>query len=177
MPGHPLSPIASRKFRGCRTSLLHQTHNLEVLVRIQASAERSMWCNGSTLSGLFGNCPYKNSRADGSRLLRPPKPESGGNVVTPALGRKVDRTDEMVYGCTPAQAGGRGSTPLDDISLAVIARKKNSGTAEATLLRIARPLRKERGGPDSISGGPAGASTWTLAQGLSVPHGTALFHQ
>ena len=82
MPGHPLFPIASKIFRGCRASLLHQTLNLEDLVRVQASAERSMWCIGSTLSGLFDNCPYKNSRADGSRLLRPTKPPK----------RKVRRT-------------------------------------------------------------------------------------
>lgn len=58
--GNSLSTIASKKFRGCRTSLLHQTMDLEDLVRVRASAERSMWCNGSTLGSLFIHRPYKN---------------------------------------------------------------------------------------------------------------------
>lgn len=53
---------------------------------------------------------------------------------------------------------------------------KNSGTEEATLLRIARPFRKERGGPGSIPGGPARTSGWTASQDLGVRL-TALFRQ
>ncbi len=45
---------------------------------------------------------------------------------------------------------------------------KNSGTEEATFLRIARPLRKKRGGPDSISGGPARPPKRAAWQDLSV---------
>jgi len=136
-----------------------------------------MWCIGSTLSGLFDNCPYKNSRADGSRLLRPTKPPKR-KVRRTFLYRESERVEREVLVVTRRRKPEKEVRLLPNRhGLGRNCPQKYSGTDEATLLRLARPLRKECGRPDSTSGGPARAPMRTFEQGLSVPQGTALFHQ
>lgn len=77
-PATPCPPSPPKNIRGCRTSLLHQTYTLEVRVQFPPFAEGGAWCNSSTLVACSITCPNKHSRADGSRLLRPPKPEREG---------------------------------------------------------------------------------------------------
>lgn len=121
-PALTLSANCLQKIRGCRTSLLHQTMDLEDLVRIQTSTERLMWCNGSTLGLLVRKSPHKNSRAAGSRLLRPPKPRKGRTTVPSSTEKSDGLSVRCLWQHTGVSRRSRFDSCQNGMALAVIAR-------------------------------------------------------